>query len=153
MRTYFFRIVLIILFAAVSQDIKAQDEYIHSLGIRGGQLTGITYKRFFFPPNGVLEGIVGVNFNYDNERLISLTGLYEYHVFINYRINVYAGAGLSLAANANNFEMTGETIFGIEYTVETFPINFSLNYKPGYRLFEKRFIVNEFALSARYILD
>ncbi len=135
-----------------SSPLQAQDDSYHNaLGVRGGPISGITYKRFQFPPTGVLEGILG--FNYANERMISLTALYEHHFFMSYRMNFYAGGGLSIAFNKNDFELPVEGIVGIEYNLETFPINFSLDYKPAYRIFDKKFVFNEFALSARFFID
>ncbi len=131
-------------------EAVAQDAYIHALGVRGGPTTGVSYKRFFFPPRGVLEGIAGFNFN---ERWVTVTGLYEHHFFINYRMNWYGGGGVTFAFGQNDFDIVGEVILGLEYNVETFPINFSLDYKPGYQFFNKALVFDEFALSIRYILD
>ncbi len=151
----FFRTILLLILCFIfvaSARLDAQDDSYHNaLGLRGGALSGITFKRFQFPPTGVIEGIVG--FNYTNGRMLSITGLYEYHFFISYRVNFYAGAGLSVAFNRNDFELPLEAIVGVEYNVETFPIQFSLDYKPAYRLFDKQFVFNEFALSARFYID
>lgn len=142
--------LLLVAFFFAAPNLQAQDAYFHSIGLRGGPIGGVSYKRFQFPPRGVLEGIVGVNFN---ERWGTITGLYEHHFFINYRLNWYGGGGVTFAFGRNDFDIVAETILGVEYTVETFPLNFSLDYKPGYQLFNGQFVFDEFALSIRYILD
>ena len=153
MLRYIYKCILVLLLSisCVANTTAQDDSYHHAAGIRGGLgVSGVSFKKFQFPPTGVLEGIVGYNFNH---RMISVTGLYEYHLFLSYRMNLYAGGGLSVAFNNNDFELPIEAIIGIEYNVETFPINFSLDYKPAYRLFDKKFAFDEFALSVRYFLD
>ncbi len=136
----------------ISNDLAAQDDsYYHALGLRGGPMSGISYKRFVFPPAGVIEGILG--FNFTNGRVTTLTGLYEHHFFLSYRMNFFAGAGVTIGGGNNTFVLAPEAIIGLEYNVETFPLNFSLDYKPTYRLFDNEFLFNEFALSIRYILN
>ena len=128
----------------------AQDNYSEALGFRGGPLSGISYKRFI-GLHPVIEGIVG--FNFTNGRLISVTGLYEYHNFINYNANYFFGGGLTIAANSNDFNTAAELILGFDYTFTKVPVNFSLDYKPNYKIFDNKFIFNEFALSLRYLLQ
>lgn len=142
-------ILFVILASLVSS--QAQDEaYISSIGLRGGPLSGVTYKHFVWPVSGVIEGIVG--FNFQNDRTISFTGLYEHHLFINYYINVYGGGGTTLAFNSDTFRWQAEAIVGIELLVGSLPILISLDYKPGWSILENKFIFTEAALSARYIL-
>ena len=148
MRRLLFLTFFIFAFTLSSQ---AQDEaYTDAIGIRGGPLTGITYKRFFWPVNGVFEGIAG--FNFLNGRTASFTGLYEYHLFINYNINVYGGGGTTIAFNANDFRWIAEGIVGIELLVDTLPILISVDIKPGWSILDSDLVLSEAALSVRYIL-
>ena len=145
----FITICLIGLFLSFTSLSKAQDAYTTALGIRGGNMIGVSYKRFVWPLSGVLEGVAG--FNYFN-RLYSLTGLYEYYKFLSYRANAYGGGGLTFAGNKGSFELRVEAVLGIEYMVQWVPINISLDYKPAYSIFKNEFIFDEFGLSIRYII-
>ncbi len=129
-------------------SLSAQDNYEQSIGLRGGSLSGVTYKRFI-GRFAAIEGIVGYNFG--NGKVASITGLYEYHFFINYQLNWYAGGGLSLGANNEDFRTTAEAILGLEYTTSNFPVSFALDYKPGYEIINNEIIYIEFALSLRYV--
>ena len=139
-------VILGIVFSSQAQD----EAYISSIGLRGGPLSGITYKHFVWPVSGVIEGIVG--FNFQNDRTVSFTGLYEHHLFINYYINVYGGGGTTLAFNSDTFRWQAEAIVGVELLVGTLPLLMSLDYKPGWSILENKFIFTEAALSVRYIL-
>ena len=128
--------------------VQAQDAYNQAAGLRVGPLTGISYKRFVTFA-GTVEGILGYNFT--NGRTISLTGLYEYHFFLTYQLNAFAGGGLTLSGNKDEFRLIAEAIAGLEYTVSNFPLNFSIDYKPAYSLLNNQLIFNEFALTIRYV--
>ena len=151
MRTIIKKIILTgLLVVGISLSSNAQDMYGQSLGVRGGFLSGVTYKHFL-DFAGAIEGIVG--FNFENGRVTTLTGLYEQHFFLNYNTNLYAGGGLTLGFNSNDFRMIAEGIVGIEYLVPRFPISFSLDYKPAFNIFDTELYFNEFALSIRYIIN
>ena len=130
--------------------LRAQDNYINAIGIRGGPLVAASYKHFIGVPS-VIEGLVGMNFT--NDRLITFTGLYEHHFFITYHLNWYAGGGLTLAFDNNDFRFGVDAIVGIEYTMPEFPLNISFDYKPLYDLLDQKTQLNEFGISARYILS
>lgn len=147
MKKYFF----LIFFLASFLTINAQDNYKHSIGLRGGPLIGVSYKNFIWPINGVLEVIGG--FNFVNGRHVSLTGLYEHHLFINYSTNFYGGGGISFGNNNEQFFLQLETIVGIEYLLDFVPFNVSLDYKPGYSIIDNRLVFNEFGVSLRYIIQ
>ena len=137
-----------LLFCCSSSTSSAQDMYERSLGIRGGALSGITYKQFLAFA-GAIEGIVGYKFL--NDRLTTITGLYEHHLFLNYNTNLYGGGGLTLGWNSNTFQVHAEVIVGLEYLIPRFPMSVSVDYKPAYHVFGNQFLFNEFALSARYV--
>jgi hypothetical protein len=145
-----FKIATVIAFFlfTCSVSLTAQDMYEKSIGIRGGFLSGVTYKHFL-EFAGAIEGIVGYNFQ--NGRIATVTGLYEHHFFLNYNANLYAGGGLTLGANQDTFRTHAEAVFGIEYLMERFPMSITLDYKPAYNIFGNEFYFNEFALSVRYV--
>ncbi len=142
--------VLFILFILLiaPRDISAQDNYIESIGVRGGPIAGVTYKRFLGVP-GAIEGVAGFNFN---GRLFTLTGLYEHHIALGYHLNVYGGGGLSLAFNASEFRLPLEGIIGMEYTMPEFPVTVGIDYKPSFNILKLDLFWNEFGIFARYIL-
>lgn len=142
-------LICTVLLLGLGTSLSAQEGYQHGIGLRAGNLAGVTYKHFFSFPHAV-EGIIG--FNYENGRLGTLTGLYEYHLFINYDLNAYFGAGITLGANRDEFRFLGELIAGLEYRLPNFPLSFSLDLKPAFHVFDSRFFFNEYALSIRYIL-
>ena len=146
----FFLLFTFFLIGGIVEDANAQDAYGRSIGFRGGTPTGVSYKHFL-EFAGAIEGIVG--FNFMNGRIFSVTGLYEYHFFINYNLNFYAGGGLTLGFNSDEFRLIVDAIGGIEYVFPRFPMSFSLDYKPAYNIFGNEFYFNEFALTIRYILD
>ena len=148
------KVFLLLCFVISCLTIQAQDAYVQSIGVRGGPYAGISYKRFIGVP-AAIEGIVG--FNYTNGRTYLVTGLFEYHMFISYRLNVYGGAGIDigggkpLGAEKGIFRLGADAIVGAEYNFERLPINFSIDYKPVYQIIQGEFFWNEFALSIRYI--
>jgi len=111
----------------------------------------VTYKRFVWPVNGVIEGIAG--FNYLNGRTYSFTGLYEHHLFITYNLNFFGGGGTTLAFNKDTFRWMAEAIVGVELLLDTMPLLISIDYKPGWSILNNKFVFNEAALSVRYILN
>ncbi|MEO1517757.1 MAG: hypothetical protein AAFV95_22230 [Bacteroidota bacterium] len=126
---------------------QAQDNYDQALGLRGGPTAAVTYKRFLDVFTAI-EGIAG--FNFTNGRIITLTGLYQYHQPISYQANLYGGAGLTMGFNSSEFRLNLETMVGIEYTMPKFPLNISFDYKPAFNIFKSNFIWNEFGVSVRY---
>ena len=128
--------------------LTAQDNFEEAIGLRGGSLSGISYKRFI-GRYAAIEGIAGYHFG--NGKVATITGLYEYHFFINYQLSWYGGGGLSLGANADEFRMTAEAILGIEYTTSNFPVSFAIDYKPGYEILGNEIIYIDFALTLRYV--
>ena len=146
-----FKIILLALFliGGTIEHSIAQDAYGKAIGVRGGTPTGVSYKHFL-EFAGAIEGIFGYNFT--NGRVFTLTGLYEHHFFINYNTNFFAGGGLTLGANSDEFRLIVDAIGGIEYVFPRFPMSFSLDYKPAFNIFDADFFFNEFALTVRYIL-
>ena len=91
-------------------------------------------------------------YNFTNGNTTTLLGLYEHHFHVNYQLNLFAGGGSSVAYAKDDFRLNLEAIAGLEYVFTNFPLNFSLDYKPVFHIFDKQLFFNEFALSVRYIL-
>ncbi len=141
-------------------NIQSQDDnYTTAMGIRGGNPTGFTYKHFI-GRFGVLEGIAGINFSFNDPKKLAfaITGLYEYHMYLAEGWNAYVGGGLSIGAGQKLFFLNADAIIGLEYTFYNFPINISIDYKPYYSPFHRNLIgvkgagFNEFGLSVRYVI-
>ncbi len=143
-------IIVAILVVLSLGTTSAQDAYGKALGVRGGFLSGVSYKHFL-EFAGAIEGIVG--FNFENGRIFTVTGLYEHHFFLNYNTNFFVGGGLTLGANSSKFRTIAEVDIGLEYVMPRFPMSVSVDYKPAYNIFGNDFFFNEFALTVRYILD
>ncbi|NNE28080.1 MAG: hypothetical protein HKN16_00485 [Saprospiraceae bacterium] len=140
----------IFLLFLIPQEGNSQKAYVDAIGIRAGNLAGISYKRFVGLPH-TIEGILG--YNYQNGRLVTLTGLYQYHIFLSYELNFFAGAGLTLGTGNSETRLLGEAMAGIEYTIPNVPLSFTMDYKPAFFIFNNEFFFNEFALTVRYILN
>lgn len=157
MKKYFF--VIIIFFSTIG-GILAQDNYINVVGLRGGNPTGVTYKHFI-TRYSVIEGIAGISFSYNDPKKLgfSVTGLYEYHIYLTEGLNLYAGGGISLGGGKNLVILNADVIGGIEYTFYNFPLNISLDYKPYYSPLNRKTIgikgfgLNEFGVSVRYVIQ
>lgn len=140
--------IILFFLAGAFSSLHAQDAYHQAAGIRVGPLTGLSYKRFVTFA-GTVEGILGYNFT--NGRTFSLTGLYQHHIFLSYDLNAFAGGGLTFSGNSDEFRMLAEAVAGLEYTFPQFPLNFSIDYKPAFHIFDGKFFLNEFALTVRYV--
>ncbi len=145
---------------SLSNDLLSQDNYYNAIGLRGGNPTGVTYKHFI-GRYGVIEGIAGVNFSYKDPRQLAftITGLYEYHMYLTEGLNLFVGGGITLGGGKNLFILNADVIGGIEYTISNFPINISLDYKPYYSPLNRNIVgikgfgLNEFGLSIRYVIQ
>lgn len=141
------RTTLFMLIIIVSSELAAQP-YEHSLGIRAGYSSGITYKGFFRHQMAAIEGDVLYN-----QHGFNLSLLYEYHLepLQNRRWLAYFGGG-AFGGNWDGELSTGlSVIAGIEYTVRDLPINFGVDWKPMmniYRLFGIDLL--DFGVSIRY---
>jgi hypothetical protein len=108
----------------------AQGDYAYAVGIRAGNPIGLSGK-YFFADEHAVEAILCI----EQPRGWGLTGLYEYHGDFNWRgdSNWFVGGGCSMMLNRTfDFSLGGDIILGFEYTFPTLPINFALDWKPGY---------------------
>lgn len=157
MKKYLFAFILTLTTLSIS---KAQDNYVNAIGLRGGNPTAVTYKHFI-GRYAVIEGIAGISFSYNDPKKLgfSITGLYEYHIYITEGLNFFAGGGVSLGGGKDLVILNADVIGGIEYTFYNFPLNISLDYKPYYSPLNRKdigikgFGLNEFGVSIRYVIQ
>ena len=129
-------------------DLQAQP-YNHSVGIRAGYSSGISYKGFRLHRMSAFE----VDFLY-NKHGFNLGGLYEYHLEPfkkNTRTFIYLGGGAFGGDWDEQFSLGVAAVAVIEYTLRDLPLNFSLDWKPMlniYAVFEPDLL--DFGVSIRY---
>ena len=139
--------IIIIVITALSANLAGQP-YEHSLGVRAGYSSGISYKGFFRHQMAAIEADVLYN-----KHGFNLSALYEYHIeaFRNKRLLIYLGGGVFGGSWEAEFSAGLAGVAGIEYTLRDLPISFSLDWKPMmnvYRLFEVDLL--DFGISIRY---
>lgn len=140
---------------AFSQD------YNRAIGFRGGFFSGLTYKQFL-GGNMAFEGILHTRY-----RGWQVTGLAEWHgaAFDVPRLNWYYGFGghvgiFNYVDNSPYFgpDETGtrvgvgvDGILGMEYNIESIPINVSVDWKPAFNILGYTgFAADGGAFSVRY---
>jgi hypothetical protein len=128
-------------------ELTAQP-YMHSVGIRAGYSSGISYKGFMLHKMSAFE----VDFLY-NRHGFNLGALYEYHLepFKSSRTFVYLGGGAFGGDWEEEFSIGIAAVAGIEYTLRDLPLNFGLDWKPMlniYAVFEPDLL--DFGISVRY---
>lgn len=123
--------------------------YNHSVGIRAGYSSGISYKGFMLHRMSAFE----VDFMY-NRHGLNLAALYEYHLEPfqkNSRTFLYLGGGVFGGDWEDEFSIGLAAVAGLEYTLRDLPLNFSVDWKPMlnlYAVLEPDFL--DFGLSIRY---
>jgi len=140
-------IFLLVLFLGSSLCISAQP-YEHSVGVRAGYSSGVSYKGFFRHKMAAIEASILYN-----RHGFSVNALYEYHLepFQNKRLLIYVGGGAFGGDWDEELSLGLAGIAGIEYTLRDLPLNFSLDWKPMlniYRNFEYDLV--DFGVSVRY---
>lgn len=134
-------------------------DYLNSVGVRGGLSSGLTFKRFLSTTDAA-EGILTMRWGGFN-----VTGLYERHTdpFDVDRLYFVYGAGAHIGFwdgdynpwfdDNNSYTVLGiDGIVGLEYVLREIPFNVSLDWKPGFNLIgSTNFWGDELALSFRYI--
>jgi len=122
--------------------------YEHSLGIRAGYSSGITYKGFFRHRMKSLEADALYN-----RHGLNVSVLYGIHFepFRSRQWLIYAGGGLFGGNWENRLSVGVSAVGGIEYVVRDLPLSFSIDWKPMvnvYRVFEADPL--DFGVSFRY---
>jgi len=141
------RMALLVLICGSTQCLSAQP-YEHSVGVRAGYSSGISYKGFLRHKMTAIEGSVLYN-----RHGLNINALAEYHLepFRNKRLLVYLGGGAFGGKWEEDFSIGIAGIAGIEYTLRDLPLNFSADWKPMlnlYRNFEYDLV--DFGVSIRY---
>ena len=148
--TYRFSLILfagILALSMCSAGLQAQP-YGHSVGIRAGYSSGISYKGFFRHQMTAVEGDILYN-----RHGFNLSGLYEVHLepFRNEHILVYLGGGAFGGNWDEEFSIGILGIAGVEYYLRDTPLIFGLDWRPMlniYRNFAYDFL--DFGLCIRY---
>jgi len=138
---------LLMLIWGASLTISAQP-YEHSIGIRAGYSSGISYKGFFRYQMAAVEASLLYN-----RHGLNLNALYEYHLepFRNKRLLIYVGGGAFGGSWGEEFSIGLAGVAGFEYTMRDLPLNFSLDWKPMLNLFKNvDYDLVDFGLSVRY---
>jgi len=117
---------LMLLLALSSTDLKAQP-YDHSVGIRAGYSSGITYKGFRLHRMGAYEADILYN-----RHGFNISALYAHHMepFRNERFLFYAGGGAFGGEWDEEFSVGVLAVAGMEYTIRDLPLNFGLDWRP-----------------------
>lgn len=140
-------LVLTLVLTICCAELKAQP-YLHSVGIRAGFSSGLSYKGFRLHRMGAIEG----NILY-NRHGFNLSALYEQHwePFRNERILLFLGGGAFGGEWDEEFSLGAVAVAGIEYTFRDQPINIGLDWRPMlnvYHIFAPEFL--DFGLCIRY---
>lgn len=136
------------LFLFGQNEVSAQP-YMHSVGVRAGYSSGISYKGFRLHRMSAFE----VDLLY-NRHGLNLGALYQYHLEPfkkNTRTFVYLGGGVFGGEWDEEFSLGISAVAGMEYNLRDLPLNFSIDWKPMlnlYAVFEPDFL--DFGLSIRY---
>ena len=134
--------LLILIFCILFLETKAQN-YFSAIGTRLGYGLGISGK---WSPNQNLNFLEGmVNFDvfsgkYGRYSGLALTALYERHFEMPRSFdgfNWYLGAGGGTTFGPQFFNLSIEPIIGLEYSIDRFPLCFSVDYKPRIYLLKR----------------
>lgn len=119
-------LALTLVLTIVCAEVKAQP-YMHSVGIRAGYSSGVTYKGFRLHRMGAIEGSILYN-----RHGFNLSALYEQHwePFRDEKILLYAGGGAFGGDWDEEFSLGVLAVAGIEYTFRDQPINIGLDWRP-----------------------
>jgi len=145
---------LIILFS--NQCLTVAKNYDKAIGIRGGLLSGISYKQFISSDNALEFYVTG------NKHTLYLAGEYEFYNNTKYSsLDWYYGGGIyssfyehdsSEKSEINGGMVIGVNgILGIEYNFKKIPLNISLDWNPSVNLVGGvGFLADRGAISIRY---
>ena len=135
--------LLVLLFPifCLAAHSTAQAQYNNAIGLRLWYYPGITFKHHFSDP-AALELILDTRWGG-----WIVTGLYEHHFPLGpENLNLYVGGGGHIGflrkgvsnKHWGTYEGGGfvglDGILGLEYTLESIPLNFSLDWKPAFNL-------------------
>jgi hypothetical protein len=151
--------VFFLLIMAAGTTAFAQD-YRTAVGLRLGVSNGLSV-RHFISDQAALEGLL-----HSRWKGLMVTGLYQIHQDIPdlQGLRWFYGGGAHIGTwngkrghpswrhNHNGYTVFGlDGIIGLDYTIQTAPINLSLDYKPAFNLtHDVGFWGDEVALSIRF---
>ena len=155
------RNTVIVSILVIAPLLAFSQNYNTAVGIRAGLSNGLTIKHFM-SQNKALEGILSTRWGGWN-----ITGLYEVDKPIDvdgltwfYGVGGHLGLYDADAANRSpwfnsrteSVTIIGvDAIIGLEFTIPNAPINFQLDYKPGFNLVgNNSYWGDEGALSVRF---
>jgi hypothetical protein len=158
MKTHFFTFLIVLL--GLQVHVQAQS-YNHAIGAKLGYGLVGSYKKFL-NDNKAIELFGGIRWGGD---LIG-GGFFQIHKDISDLDNLqwYYGLGAAYSLRtyllSNNYsELTGHLNLGLEYTFEDFPIVLSVDYAPGFVIFDTYNFVDTYrrfrglgSVTARYII-
>ena len=105
--------------------VSAQ-EYNWAAGLRFGGFSGITLKKY--QEKSALE--FGASWGVGN--YLTVDGVYEWQQpVITDGFTLYYGAGAYLGLAGQDFFLGAEGVVGLEYQLPSFPMAFSVDYRPG----------------------
>lgn len=155
------RVVIIFTLVAIAQFAMAQKEESLGLGVRFGYDPGITLKTNVGGATA-LEGILS-----PSPHGFLFTGLIEFHKGFQdanglryfYGFGGHLGFWNNTKVHPNwvtyeddEMALGVDGIVGLEYNLQDYPINFTLDWKPAFNLIERPgFMYAGFAFSARYL--
>ena len=143
---------LLILFAAITSGLKAQD-YKLGLGLRlstpSPTISSSVSVKYFINDRSAIEGLVSFGTRF------GIGGLYEMHQLIGgiQSLNWFYGGGAYIGFQYGLVYTGPMGILGIDYKFSSAPVNLSLDWKPELDISPAiNFVPDAFALSARFTL-
>ncbi len=153
------KIIIVLAFISLATVLSAQD-YNASIGFRGGESQGITFKAFV-GGNSAFDLILGTHYHG-----LNFTALYEIHkgdIFGVDNLAFFYGVGGHVgfynsaywpwtATSYSSGPVIGiDGVIGIEYTFDEIPINLSLDIVPSINVIPYVGYWQRGALSVRYV--
>lgn len=144
-------LVCLIIVLSLSKLAQAQ-EYDFAIGARGGNGASLSVQ-YFFNYEIAIEGLVGI-YSFANESDLYTSARFKYHYSISSveRLYFFYGVGVSYVFT----EPAGTGILatiGFDYSFQEMPLNFGIDFSPGY-IFgnDQDFELNP-GVSIRYYFD
>ena len=144
-------IVSLVILLGVAKTSNGQAQYDKALGLRLGGSVGVTYVTPMW--NNYME-FIG-EFRFGNNGYLALGALYElkYSFFDVQGMDWYFGGGANIGISDDNFGMGIDGVIGLEYTLNSAPLNFGVDWKPGFDLINSANYLSNGALSIRYVFN
>lgn len=156
---------LLLIAAVIISSAASAQYYDWAIGVRGGaNATSLSVKHIFNNGNAA-EALIGWGYSSYGSTArhgggFNFTGLYEWNVpIIGNGFNLYYGAGAHLGAwsykeatRKSGFNFGLDVIVGLEYSLKSAPLAFSIDYKPRLEFLPEPdfFGMLDFALGIKY---